>query len=327
VGRYLVTGCAGFIASHVCEALLAARHEVVGIDSLNDAYDPRLKDWRLAALRRQAAFSFIQGDIAARDLVTSHLPRNDAPFDAVVNLAARAGVRASMDDPWAYYDANVTGTLNLLEYCRAQAIPKFVLASSSSVYGDSRDVPYREDQPAARPVSPYAASKQAGETLAYSYHHLHGIDVSVLRYFTVYGPAGRPDMSVFRFVRSIVEGTPLTLWGDGEQSRDFTFVEDIARGTIAALRPVGYEIFNLGSDRPQSVNDMLATIAHLAGSAPLIERRPAHPADVAQTWANIEKAGRLLDWKPQTSLATGLAACVDWYQQHRAFASQLRLGD
>ena len=232
-----------------------------------------------------------------------------------------------MENPWIYYQCNVIGTLNLLELCRNWGIRKFVVASSSSVYGDSPNVPYREDQSVARPVSPYAASKQATETLCYSYHHLHGIDISALRYFTVYGPAGRPDMSVFRFARGIAEQTPITLWGDGEQKRDFTYVDDIARGTVLALKEVGYEIFNLGSDRPYSVNDMLAMLAALLGQQPIIERRPAHPADVPQTWADISKAQSLLGWQPTTTFESGLEACVQWYHQHRDLARSLALGN
>jgi len=236
-------------------------------------------------------------------------------------------VRPSMLDPRGYYQANVIGTINILELCREWGVKKCVLASSSSVYGDSTDIPYREDQSVARPVSPYAASKQAGETLAYSYHHLHGLDISVLRFFTVYGPAGRPDMSIFRFVRNIAEGTTLTLWGDGHQRRDFTYVDDIAAGVIASLKTIGYEIFNLGSDRPASVNEVLAMLARRLGKEPLIERRPAHPADVSQTWADISKAKRLLDWSPQVGLEQGLAASVEWYLAHRDFAMSLDLGD
>jgi nucleoside-diphosphate-sugar epimerase len=305
--------------------LLAAGHEVVGVDNLNPAYDPRLKHWRLEQLRGQPGFRFAVCDIGERDAAVAALETLGAkpPLDAVFNLAARAGVRASVEDPWAYYDANVVGTINMLELCRAWGVPKFVVASSSSVYGDSTAVPYREDQPVNRPISPYAASKEAAETISYTYHHLHGIDVSALRYFTVYGPAGRPDMSVFRFVRAIAEGTPLTLFGDGTQQRDFTYVDDIARGTIAALAPVGYEVFNLGSDQPHSVQAMLELLSKLIGKVPIIERQLAHAADVPQTWADIAKAKRLLNWKPQVSFEEGLAACVAWYREHWAFASTL----
>lgn len=331
MSRYLVTGCAGFIASNVCRQLLADGHRVVGIDNLNDAYDPRLKAWRLAQLHALPGFSFVHVDISDNDALLSALAEvglgRDVNFAAVINLAARAGVRASMENPWIYYESNVIGTLNLLELCRTWGVRKFVVASSSSVYGDSSQIPYREDQSVARPVSPYAASKQATETLCYSYHHLHKIDVSALRYFTVYGPAGRPDMSVFRFVRGIAEQTPITLWGDGTQRRDFTFVNDIARGTVLALKEVGYEIFNLGSDQPFAINDMLAILSQQLGKDPIIVRRPAHPADVAQTWADITKAKQLLGWQPATGFAEGLQACVDWYLKHRDFASTLALGD
>lgn len=330
MSRYLVTGCAGFIASQVCQQLMAAGHQVIGVDNLNDAYDQRLKSWRLARLNEQPQFDFRQGDIAdfaGLSKLLADLPTSGEPLAAVINLAARAGVRPSMLNPWAYYDSNVVGTLNLLELCRDWGVKKCVLASSSSVYGDSSQIPYREDQPVNRPVSPYAASKQAGETLAYSYHHLHGIDVSMLRFFTVYGPAGRPDMSVFRFVRNIAEGTPLTLWGDGSQRRDFTYVDDIARGVIASLKHIGYEVFNLGGDHPYAINELLAQISSLLGREPIIERRPAHPADVQQTWADISKAKRLLEWEPHTSLQDGLRACVEWYRAHRDFAVTLSLGD
>lgn len=332
MSRYLVTGCAGFIASNVCQHLLADGHEIVGLDNLNDAYDPRLKEWRLAQLRSKPGFTFVQADISDNAamlaaLASVGLNSADHQLAAVINLAARAGVRASMENPWVYYQSNVIGTLNLLELCRAWGVRKFVVASSSSVYGDSKHIPYREDQSVARPVSPYAASKQATETLCYSYHHLHKIDVSALRYFTVYGPAGRPDMSVFRFVRGIAEQTPITLWGDGTQRRDFTYVGDIARGTILSLKEVGYEIFNLGSDQPYAINDMLAILSQQLEKDPIVQRRPAHPADVAQTWADIDKAKRLLEWQPVTPFAVGLQACVDWYRTHRDFASTLSLGD
>jgi nucleoside-diphosphate-sugar epimerase len=326
---YLVTGCAGFIASNVCRLLLADGHAVIGIDQLNDAYDPRLKQWRLEQLQAQPGFYFARADISDQASLQAALAAApaDQPIAGVINLAARAGVRPSMQNPWIYYQCNVIGTLNLLELCRARRIKKFVVASSSSVYGDSTDVPYRETQSVARPISPYAASKQAAETLCYSYHHLHGIDISALRYFTVYGPAGRPDMSVFRFVRGIAEQTPLTLWGDGTQRRDFTYVEDIARGTILSLKEVGYEIFNLGSDRPFQINEVLAILARQLGHEPIISRKPAHPADVPQTWADISKAERLLGWRPEVSFEQGMQACVDWYLANRAFARSLELGD
>jgi nucleoside-diphosphate-sugar epimerase len=244
-----------------------------------------------------------------------------------VNLAARAGVRPSVENPWVYYQANCDGTLNLLDLCRRYRVPKFLLASTSSLYGAHNPVPYREDADTNRPLSPYAASKKAAETIAYTYHYLHQIDVSVVRYFTVYGPAGRPDMSIFRFTRWMSEGDPLVLFGDGTQQRDFTYVDDIARGTIAALRPLGYEVINLGGDRPVSMASVIEEISRLVGKPPRVERRPAHPADVPATWADIGKARALLAWAPTVSLEEGLRRTVQWYRENRTLASSLLLGE
>jgi UDP-glucuronate 4-epimerase len=328
MARYLVTGAAGFIGSHVCRLLLTDGHEVTGLDSLNDAYDPRLKEWRLAQLRATPGFRFEQCDISRRESVEKlFAATRTAPYAAVINLAARAGVRQSAENPWPYIDTNVTGTLNLLEACRNGGIAKFLLASTSSLYGAHNAVPYREDADTTRPLSPYAATKQAAESLVYSYHHLYKIDVTVLRYFTVYGPAGRPDMSVFRFVRRIAEGEPIIVFGDGSQQRDFTYVEDIARGTIAAVRPLGYEVVNLGGDRPVELSAVIAKIEELVGRRATIERRPVHPADVPATWADIGKAKRLLDWSPQVPIEEGLARCVSWYQQERNTMRAIDLGE
>jgi nucleoside-diphosphate-sugar epimerase len=251
----------------------------------------------------------------------------EKPYCAVVHLAARAGVRASVENPWVYYQTNVDGTLNLLEMCRRSGVKKFLLASTSSLYGVHNPVPFREDADTNRPLSPYAASKKAAETLAFTYHYLYGIDVSIPRYFTVYGPAGRPDMSVFRFVRRIAEGEPIVVFGDGTQERDFTYVDDIARGTIAALQRCGYEIVNLGGDRPVRLSAIIDQIASLVGRSPRIERRPAHPADVPATWADISKARQLLGWWPEVPVEEGLRRCVEWYRENRATVLPLDLGD
>ncbi|MCX6031414.1 MAG: GDP-mannose 4,6-dehydratase [Chloroflexi bacterium] len=327
MGRYLVTGAAGFIGAKVAELLLAGGHAVVGADNLNDAYDVRLKEWRLAQLEGKPGFEFYRLDIVnqkeLRELWESQAANRESSFDAVINLAARAGVRYSVENPWIYVETNTVGTLNLLEFCRQQGVPKFVLASSSSVYGRESRLPYREDQNTDQPVSPYAASKKAAETLCYTYHYLYGLDVTVFRYFTVYGPAGRPDMLPFRLVQWISEGRPVTIYGDGAQSRDFTFVDDIARGTIAGLTPLGYEIINLGGDHPAGLRDVIAQVETLVGRPARLEYHPAHPADVPATWADIGKAGRLLDWRPQTFLAEGLAALVHWYQENRAWAKDV----
>jgi len=302
--------------------LLDAGHQVIGVDNLNDAYDIRLKRWRLDRLLARRGFRFSQLDISDRTALTRST-LNAPTFNAVINLAARAGVRYSVENPWAYFEANVTGTLNLLEFCRERGIIKFVLASSSSLYGEGNPLPYREDCNTDRPLSPYAASKKAAEALCYTYHHLHGLDVTIFRYFTVYGPAGRPDMMPFRLVQWVSEGRPVTVYGDGTQSRDFTYVDDIARGTIAGLRPLGYEVINLGSDRPIGLMDFIALAEELVGRRALIEHRPRHPADVQATWADISKAGSLLSWCPEVPFRDGVTRLVDWYRRERAWASEV----
>jgi nucleoside-diphosphate-sugar epimerase len=322
VPTVLVTGCAGFIGARVTEFLLRDGYTVVGVDNVVDAYDVRLKHWRLARLEGRPGFTFHRLDITDRTalrtlfeaLAVSGLP------SAVVNLAARAGVRQSAADPWVYMHTNVTGALNLLECCRQHGVAKFVLASTSSLYGASNSRPFREDANTDSPLSPYAASKKAAESLAYTYHYLHGMDVSVLRYFTVYGPAGRPDMSVFRFIQWIAEGGPVTIYGDGRQERDFTFVDDVARGTLAALKPMGYEIINLGSDRPVVLIEIIRLIEELLGKKAIVENKARHPADVLATWADISKAKRLLGWCPRVSFEDGVGQAVAWYLENRGWA-------
>jgi nucleoside-diphosphate-sugar epimerase len=318
--RYLVTGAAGFIAARTAELLLEAGHDVVGVDDLNEAYDPRLKQHRLDRLTRHDGFRFHRLDISNREALSA---LDGEPVDAVLNLAARAGVRASVENPWVYVDTNVTGTLNLLEWCRTHGVGKFVLSSTSSVYGGSDATVFREDQHTSRPISPYAATKKAAEALCHTWHALHGLDVSVLRYFTVYGPAGRPDMAMFRFVRGVRESESITVYGDGSMARDFTYVDDIARGTIAALRPLGYEVVNLGGEKPASVNELVVTIEQALGRK--VERRsaPPHPADVPRTAACIDKARQLLGWEPRVALAEGVARTAAWYEAERSWAKEI----
>ena len=326
----LVTGCAGFIGWKVSELLLQEGHTVLGIDNINNAYDARLKRWRLEQIEAHPNFSFHQLDItdrlALRHLFNSQSEIHNPRFRAVINLAARAGVRQSVENPWVYYETNVTGTLNLLELCRESKVEKFLLASTSSLYGASNTRPFREDANTDGPLSPYAASKKAAEALCYTYHYLHGLDVTVLRYFTVYGPAGRPDMSIFRFIRWIAEGDPVIVYGDGTQERDFTYVDDIARGTILGLKPRGYEVINLGGDQPASVKAVVAHLEDMLGKPARIERKPIHPADVPATWADISRAKRSLGWEPHTSLEQGLQAAVAWYRSNRHWARGIELG-
>ena len=319
MANYLVTGCAGFIASRVTRLLLDQGHQVTGIDDLSDGYDPRLKHWRLDQLRDVETFKFSQTDL--RDL-NRLAERFDDGFDAVVNLGARAGVRQSVENPWIYAETNYTGTLNLLELCREFGVKKFVLASTSSVYGDDTTPPFSEDAATSKPLSPCASSKKAAETLVYSYHYLHGIDATVFRFFTVFGPAGRPDMSIFKFTKAIVEDRPLTLFGDGG-SRDFTHVDDVARGVVAGIKPVGYEIINLGSDHPVRTTHVISLIEKRLGKSAQVVVADRPPVDVNSTWADISKASSLLDWKPQVSLEDGVASAVDWYLANRDWAKDL----
>jgi len=326
MSKYIVTGVAGFIASRGAEVLLAGGHSVVGLDNMNDAYDVRMKEHRLQSLLSQPGFDFIRLDIADRQAISTEDRLQGGDFSAVINLAARAGVRKSLEDPWLYMDTNLTGTLNLLELCRQEGIPKFILASTSSIYGADAPYPTAEDAGSDLPLQPYAASKKAAEVLCHSYHYLYGIDVTVVRYFTVYGPAGRPDMSLFRFTKWITEGTPVTLFGDGEQTRGFTYIDDIARGTIAALRPVGYQIINLGGHENIRIIALIRMLENLIGHEALIIRKPAHPADMLASWANVEKAKQLLSWEPKVNMQEGLTNLVEWYDTERAWASTINTG-
>ncbi len=319
----VVTGAAGFIGANVCDLLLQQGHQVIGLDNLNDAYDVRLKEWRLNQLQARPGFHFHTVDIADFASLQAIFAGIANPT-SVINLAARAGVRQSVENPWVYIDTNVTGTLNLLELCHRYDIKKFVQASTSSLYGATNPRPFREDANTDHPLSPYAASKKGAEALCATYHALYQIDVTVLRYFTVYGPAGRPDMSMFRFVQWISEDRPVHVFGDGRQERDFTYVADIARGTVAALRPLGYEVINLGSDQPVVLMDALHEIERLLDNQAEIVYHPRHPADVLATWADISKAEQLLGWRPQVQFADGLANLVHWYRTNEPWARTIR---
>ncbi|MCD6081695.1 GDP-mannose 4,6-dehydratase [candidate division WOR-3 bacterium] len=323
MGSILVTGAAGFIGWKTCEKLLEYSYTVVGIDNLNHHYDVRLKQWRLNQLERFANFTFHKLDIEHIEALRSLFQKYK--FDAVINLAARAGVRASVENPHIYFTTNTLGTLNLLELCKEFDIRKFVLASTSSLYA-GQNMPFKEDLPVNTPISPYAASKKAAEVLSYTYHSLYGIDVSILRYFTVYGPAGRPDMSIFRFIKWIDEGTPLQLFGDGSQSRDFTYVDDIAEGTIKALKNVGYEIINLGGgNKPYSLKYIISLIEKLLNKKAKIEHKPFHVADMKASWADISKANKLLGWQPRIGIEDGLKMTVEWHVKNRGWLKQVQL--
>lgn len=323
MSTYLVTGVAGFIGWRTAEQLLEQGHRVVGLDNLNPYYDTKLKDYRLATLRDRDGFTFHPVDV--EDFEGLEKVFDGEEFAAVLNLAARAGVRASMEDPFVYVRTNATGTLNLLELMRRTGVKKFVLASTSSLYA-GQPMPFVETLPVNTPISPYAASKKAAEVMAYTYHHLYGIDVAVTRFFTVYGPAGRPDMSVFRFIKWIDEGTPITLYGDGTQSRDFTYVDDIADGVIRAIGSTGYEIYNLGGgENPISLKIMIALLEGLLGKAAVIDEQPFHQADMKTTWADITKAREKLGWDVQVPFEEGLRRTVAWYQQNRDWIKDVQV--
>jgi UDP-glucuronate 4-epimerase len=324
----LVTGAAGFIASRVCRRLLDEGVEVTGLDNLNEAYDPRMKRHRLAQLEGREGFRFVEADI--ENLYELEPLFQGVAFDAVLNLAARAGVRYSILDPHVYLRSNAQGALNLMELMRRHGCEKLVLASTSSLYA-GQPMPFREDLPVDRPLSPYAASKKAAEVLAYTYHHLYGIDVSILRYFTVYGPAGRPDMAPFRFIKWIHEGTPITVYGDGSQTRDFTYVDDIARGTVMAARPMGegdagYEVVNLGGGKtPVSLLDFIGKIEDRLGRKAEIVWQPMSSSEMQDTAADVSKAKALLGWEPETDLEAGLDATVAWYLENLDWAGEVEL--
>ena len=310
--KILLTGAAGFIGARTTEFLIEDGHQVVGIDNMNDYYDVSIKQYRLDRLKKKEGFEFLPLDIEDNEALEFCFRNNN--FDVVVNLAARAGVRYSMENPLIYYTTNVLGGLHLLEAMRRHGVNKYVLASTSSLYA-GQTMPFSEDLPVNEPISPYAASKKAAEVQAYTWQKLYGIDATIVRYFTVYGPAGRPDMSPFRFIKWIDEGTPITLYGDGSQARDFTHVDDIARGTIAAMKPLGHETINLGGgNHPITIKRMIETFEILLDKKAIIEEKPFHLADMKETWADITKAKQLLDWEPRISFEEGMSGTVNWYR-------------
>jgi UDP-glucuronate 4-epimerase len=323
MSNYLVTGAAGFIGARTSEMLIEQGHTVVGVDNMNDAYDPRMKEYRLAKLRTLKGFEFIRDDISDKEIFNRQSSIVSRRFDGIINLAARAGVRYSVENPWVFLESNIIGTLNMLELCRKTDCSKFILASTSSIYGANPPYPTPESASSSEPLQPYAASKKGAEALAHSYHHLYDIDVTVLRFFTVYGPAGRPDLAMFRFVQWITEGRPVHVYGDGEQSRGFTFIDDIGRGIIAALKPVSYEIINLGGHEVITINDLIKLIEEITGKNALVDYGLPVKADMQSNWADVSKAREMLGWQPQVSLLEGVRMLVDWYNAERSWADKV----
>ncbi len=309
--KVLLTGAAGFIGARTSELLLDRGVEVVGLDNLNDYYDPALKKERLE-IPVQKGMTFIHGDIENKALLKELFKHHK--IDVVFNLAARAGVRYSMENPDIYMSTNAQGTLNILECMRESKISKLVQASTSSLYA-GQEMPFQENLPVNTPISPYAASKKAAEVMAYTYHHLYQIDVSVVRYFTVYGPAGRPDMSPYIFAEQILHGKEVPVFGTGKQARDFTYVDDIAEGTILAAKNLGYEIINLGGgNNPYSLLDMIKLMEKISGKSAKVKLGSPVKGDMEVTWANISKARTLLGWAPKVDFEEGIQRLMKWHE-------------
>lgn len=317
----LLTGCAGFIGSHTTHALLKNGYNVIGIDNLNDFYNPEWKKQNLSKFNNEANFTFHCLDITDQKAVAeifSQAQETGRPISKIVHLAARAGVRPSIKDPLLYEEVNVKGTLNLLELARLFKVPQFVFASSSSVYGNQAKVPFSETDPVNEPVSPYAATKKAGEMLCYTYAHLHGIKTTCLRFFTVYGPAGRPDMAPYLFTEAILKGKTINKFGDGTTRRDYTYIDDIVQGIVSAVKkPFDFEVFNLGNNTPVTLNEFIAMLEEVAGKKAKVKQMPMQAGDVKQTYADIEKAKKLLGFEPKTEFKEGLTKFVEWFKQER----------
>ncbi|MBL7077362.1 MAG: GDP-mannose 4,6-dehydratase [Kiritimatiellae bacterium] len=315
--RILVTGGAGFIGSHLSQRLLGRGDEVVVLDNFNDYYDPAIKERNLSEVGTPDGLSVVRGDILDDNLLATLFDTHS--FDVIVHLAARAGVRPSLVDPILYEQVNCRGTLNLLEAARKHNITRFVFASSSSVYGNVKEIPFSEDAAVNRPVSPYAATKAAGELYGHNYHHLYGISFTALRFFTVYGPRQRPDMAIHKFTRLIDEGQQIPFYGDGTTERDYTYYSDIIDGVEAAVdRDLGYEIVNLGESRTTSLSKLVELIESALGKKAILDRQPMQPGDVTITCADVSKAKRLLDYHPTTEVPDGIERFVEWYRALRA---------
>jgi UDP-glucuronate 4-epimerase len=323
--NYMVTGAAGFIGAALVEHMLNLGHQVFGVDNLSDTYDVRMKKHRLSQLQSREDFHFLFADISDQDIVEQLEAFCPQP-KALINLAAMAGVRSSLADPHAYLKTNTLGALNMLEYARQRQIPKFVQASSSTVYGDQGHSPYAEDSGTDHPLQPYAASKKSAEAYCYAYHHLYNLDVSVLRFFNVYGPAGRPDMAIFRFCQWIAEGRPVRVNGNGEQTRGLTYIEDINHGVMLALQPFGFEVFNLGGHEVITINQLIRLLENALEKKADVIYGPANPADMPENQADVGKARRMLGWEPRVNLVEGVEHLVAWYLREREWVRDIKTG-
>ena len=311
--KILITGGAGFIGSHLVERLLERGREVVCLDDFNDSYDPAVKRRNISPVLGNPLFTLVEGDIRDRDLLQGLC--REHWFETIVHLAARAGVRESLKDPLLYEEVNCLGTLNLLECARRHDIRHFVFGSSSSIYGANTKVPFSEEDKVDRPISPYAATKRSCELLCYTYHHLCGLNVTALRFFTVYGPRQRPEMAIYRFTRRILGGEPIELYGDGTSRRDYTYVDDIMDGLLKAIdRPFPFEIFNLGESQTVELAGLIRIIEEATGKRAVIKRLPPQPGDTPITYADIGKARAMLGYSPRVRIEEGIGRFVSWYK-------------
>jgi UDP-glucuronate 4-epimerase len=316
MGAVLVTGGAGFIGSHLTDRLLADGRDVVVLDSFDPFYDPAAKHRNLEAASAHPRCRLVTGDIRDPDAVDAAFDAQ--PIEAVVHLAARAGVRPSIEDPVVYTSVNLDGTVRMLEGCRKRGVARFVFGSSSSVYGNNVKVPFAEDDPVDRPISPYAATKRGGELLAHTYHHLFGLKIACLRFFTVFGPRQRPDLAIRKFATLMAEGREIPVFGDGTTGRDYTFVDDIVDGIVRALaRANGFHIWNLGGSHPVILNDLIACLGRGLSRAPLRRTLPPQPGDVERTWADVSRAKDELGWEPRTTFESGMESFLSWFEADR----------
>jgi len=324
--KALITGAAGFIGSHLCERLLDDGWIVVGLDNFDDFYDPQIKRRNIYSCLKNKNFRLVEADIRNSEAMDKTI--GDA-VEIIVHLAARAGVRPSIEKPLLYADVNINGTLVLLEAAKKHKVNKFIFGSSSSVYGNNKKIPFSEDDNVDFPISPYAATKKAGELICHAYHHLYGICITCLRFFTVYGPRQRPDLAIHKFAKLIEQDKPIPVYGNGAMMRDFTYIDDIIDGTNAAIKQLvtrhsgheprvtghGFTIYNLGESRPISVNDLIAEIEKALGKKAVKEYLPPQPGDVERTYADVTKAVNELGYNPATTIQTGLAKFVSWLRQ------------
>jgi UDP-glucuronate 4-epimerase len=318
--KAIVTGAAGFIGSHLCERLLKESWTVVGIDNFDKFYDPKIKRSNIKTCLQNSRFRLIEADI--RDTARMNKIAGEGA-DVLVHLAAKAGVRPSIEQPLAYADVNINGTMSLLEAAKANHISKFIFASSSSVYGNNKKVPFSEDDNVDFPISPYAATKKAGELICHTYHHLFGIPITCLRFFTVYGPRQRPDLAIHKFARLIEAGKPIPIYGAGSYVRDFTYIDDIIDGTMAAIdKCAEYHIYNLGESRPIKVSDLIKELEKALDKKAVIEYLPLQPGDVERTYADVTKAGIDLGYTPKMEISDGLKRFVEWLRQDKTNSQQ-----